>query len=228
MDQRIKCALSENRNLLEPEAMALLREYDIPVLPYSFHKSQKRLLGSKEIPYPAVVKVVSRDILHKSEVGGVKIGIRNLSELKMALSTMEENIRKHLPGFQPEGWIVYPQVLQGLEIIAGTITDKQFGACIMVGIGGIFTEALNDISFRVIPISRFDAKEMLNDLRSQAVLEGVRGTPGVDKEALASLLINLSRLVHENPEIFECDLNPVICSGPQVRVADARMVLNPH
>ena len=141
---------------------------------------------------------------------------------------MVKKIGKHLPNIQPEGWIFYPQVPRGVEIIAGTITDEQFGPCIMVGIGGIFTEVLKDISFRAIPISRFDAEQMLDDLKAQTLLEGVRGQPGVDKAALISLLISLSRLVHENPEIIECDLNPIICSGAELRIADARVVLNPH
>lgn len=221
-------ALQEGRNLLEPEAMELLQAYKLPVLPYGLMRLHKEFQPDflREIEFPVVLKVVSREILHKSDVGGVKVNIKDIQELVQSVQDMEGTIRKKQPQAEIDGWIIYPYLKGGTEMIAGSITDTQFGPSIMIGIGGIFTEALKDISFRLIPISFVDAEDMIGDLKAQAVLTGIRGKGRVDVKNLASLLMNLSRMVSENPEIAECDLNPIICRGNDLYIVDARIKLH--
>ena len=221
-------ALQERRNLLEPEAMELLQMYKLPVLPYGVMRLHEELQPDflKEFEFPVVLKVVSREILHKSDVGGVKINIKNMQELVQSVQDMEETIRKKQPQAEIDGWMIYPYLQGGTEMIAGSITDTQFGPSIMIGIGGIFAEALKDISFRLIPISFVDAEDMIGDLKAQAVLTGIRGKGRIDVKKLASLLMNLSKMVSENPEIAECDLNPIICKGKDLYIVDTRIKLH--
>ena len=226
MNPIIKTALDEARNLLEPEAMTLLAEYGLPVLPFVWQPSSEALLADTALTFPAVLKVVSRDITHKSEVGGVTIGIQDRVQLQAALAAMRTSIDRKAPDARRDGWMLYPMAARGTEIIAGTISDPQFGPCIMVGLGGVFTEVLKDVSFRVIPISDFDGAEMIAELTASAVLDGLRGAPAVDRGALTALLVKLSRLIAKNPHIVECDLNPIVCAGDNPRIVDARMVVS--
>ena len=223
----IRGAQAAGRNLLEHEALQLLAEYGFAlprfeVLPYGKRFSSDDLSG---LSYPLVAKAVSPQIVHKTEAGAVRLKIQDRNELIEAIRNMEASIAEHSPQAAIDGWLVRPYVPEGTEIIAGSIIDPQFGPTVMVGIGGVLTEVYRDVTFRMVPLSTVDAEEMIGDLKAQALLDGVRGKPKVSRPKLAEMLVRLSRMVEELPDILECDLNPVICQGETVTVADVRVKL---
>jgi acyl-CoA synthetase (NDP forming) len=172
-----------------------------------------------------VLKIVSPDILHKSDAGGVKINLETEEEIKTAFDEIIKNARKYNPDADIKGCLVSQMAEKGVEIIIGTKIDDQFGPVIMVGLGGILVEVLKDVSFRVLPITRSSAKGMLSEIKSAPILDGIRGEPPVDKKAIVDLLLNVSEIVESYPEIQEIDLNPVIASNDGLLVVDARIIL---
>jgi succinyl-CoA synthetase beta subunit len=223
----IRGAQAAGRNLLEHEALQLLAEYGFPlprfeVLPYGKQVSSEYFAG---LSYPLVVKAVSPQIVHKTEAGAICLNIQDEKELREAIRDMETSINERAPQAVIEGWLVRPYVPEGTEIIAGSIIDPQFGPTVMVGVGGVLTEVYRDVTFRLVPLSAADAEEMIGDLKAQALLDGVRGLPPVSRVKLAELIVRLSTMVEELPDILECDLNPVICQGESVTVADVRVKL---
>lgn len=212
--------LKENRNLTEPEAKTLLREYGLSVPEFHVCTSHAEAAkAAEQLGYPVVMKVVSPDILHKTDVGGVKIG---LTTKKDVLTAFEE-IKKAVQSFS--GVIVYHMQEKGVEIIIGALYDEQFEHAIMFGLGGIFVEVLKDVSFRLIPITNRDAKEMIKEIKGYPVLTGVRGEPPKDIDAVVDLLLTVSFLVEENPAIRELDLNPIFVYEKGYTIIDARIVL---
>ncbi|UCF96178.1 MAG: acetate--CoA ligase family protein [Spirochaetaceae bacterium] len=223
--QLLHYARAEGRDLLEHEALRLLEEYlfTVPpfqILPHGEALSAESLAG---LPYPLVAKAVSSQIVHKTEAGAVRLDIKTETELVAAIREMEAAIRERVPGAEIEGWMVRPYLPEGTEIILGSIVDPQFGPAVMVGIGGVFTEAYRDVAFRLAPLSLLDAEEMIEELKGQMLLDGPRGQNPVPRGKLAALLVQLGTLMQENPDISECDLNPVLCCGETLVVADARV-----
>jgi acetate---CoA ligase (ADP-forming) subunit beta len=223
----IKGAKSQNRNLLEHEVLELLSEYHLPHPPFRFIPKGGSVSATDigGIDFPVVLKVVSSRIVHKSEVGGVILNLHNLGEVQQAIVNMENGISDKMPGVDIDGWLLCSLISKGTELIAGSITDAQLGAAVMAGIGGIFTEAYKDVSFRLVPLSKWDALEMLHELKGQVILDGMRGEDPLNRDALADFFVAFSRFIHENPEIEECDLNPIICTGKSIMIADARIKL---
>lgn len=223
----IRAARSAGRSLLEPEALWLLEDYGFAVPPFDFlpYGPPCSTASLAALPYPLVAKAVSGQIVHKTEAGAVRLRIENEDALREALRDMEESIKARAPQAAIEGWLLRPYVPAGTEIIAGTTEDPQLGPAIMVGIGGVLTEAYQDVAFRLIPLCAADAEEMIEEIKAQVLLDGARGRPPVSRGKLAELLVLLSRMVQENPDIQECDLNPIICRGESVTVADVRVRL---
>ena len=224
----IESALAEGRRvLLEHEAKRLLGLHGAPV-------SDDRLAGSAEeaaavaaeIDGPVALKICSPDILHKSDAGGVRLGLVGEAEVRRAFDEIVAAAGRHKPGADIRGCIVSPMARPGTEVIIGTKIDPQFGPVILFGIGGILVEVLEDVVFRVLPISRSAARKMLSELRSAPILNGVRGQPPADHEALVELLLAASRLVESYPRIREMDLNPVIARQDGLTVVDARVILD--
>jgi hypothetical protein len=153
------------------------------------------------------------------------VNIRSKEELAAVLKTMREEILSKAPQADIRGWKIDPYLSRGLEIILGAVRDSQFGMVLMLGIGGVFTEVINDISFRVVPVTEPDVDEMLDELRTQVFFEGFRGNKPVDKAVLKQILMGLNRLLDENPVIGEVDLNPLICNGSEIIPVDARIIL---
>ena len=201
--------------LTEFEGKQLLKRYGIRV-PWGIEVSSPDEVPD-DVPLPAAVKVSSREILHKTDVGGVKLNLNSVEEVKRAVS----EILQKFPGARA---LVEAMARPGIEIIVGVIKDQTFGHAIMFGLGGIFTEVLKDVTFRVIPISRVDAEEMLTEIKGRKLLEGFRGMK-VDREAIVNLLLSVSRLVEENPGIVEMDLNPVFAREDGVEVVDVKVIL---
>ncbi|MHB0870358.1 MAG: acetate--CoA ligase family protein [Chloroflexota bacterium] len=181
-----------------------------------------------EIGFPIVMKIVSPDILHKTDVGGVELGCASEEEVKAAFSRIVASIRQKAPQARIEGVSVEEMVREGVEVILGLIRDPQFGPAIMFGLGGVFTEVLRDVSFRVLPITPEDARAMLREIKGRPLLRGYRGQAPVSEETLVDLLMKLSRMGMDLGDRLESvDLNPIVVWGDQHRVLDAKVLLQP-
>ena len=226
MHRIIQKAKKEKRSLLETEAKELLKEYGIPVPNFKLIKSENEIIGlAKEINFPIVMKIVSPDIIHKTDAGGVKVGIKDEKEAELAYQEIISKVKKYNKEAKIEGVIVYPMVLQGTEIIIGMMKDPHFGPVVMFGLGGIFVEVLKDISFRILPIEERDAGEMITGIKGYEILKGARGNSPRDIQAIKEVLLKVSKLTTENPEINEIDLNPIFVFEKGLQVVDARMIL---
>ena len=226
MNEIIQKAIKEKRSLLETEAKELLKEYGIPVPAFKLIKSEDEIAGlAKEINFPIVMKIVSPDIIHKSDAGGVKVGVKNEEEAKMAYQEIMYRVKKYKEEAKIIGVIACKMIPQSTEIIIGMMKDPSFGPVIMFGLGGIFVEVLKDVSFRIIPLEERDAQEMIAEIKGYKILKGVRGEAPKDIEAIKNLLMKVSQLTMENPEIKEIDLNPVFVFEKGLQVVDARMIL---
>jgi acyl-CoA synthetase (NDP forming) len=171
------------------------------------------------------MKIVSPDILHKSDAGGVKLNIQDEREAKLAYQEIIFNAKKYNKEAKISGIIAYPMIPQGTEIIIGMMKDPHFGPVIMFGLGGIFVEILKDISFRILPLEERDAEEMISEIKGYQILKGIRGETPKDVKSIRDVLMKISQLVMENPEIKEIDLNPVFVFNQGLQVVDARMIL---
>ncbi|MBW6462121.1 MAG: acetate--CoA ligase family protein [DPANN group archaeon] len=180
---------------------------------------------AERIGYPVVMKVMSSDIVHKTDSGGVVLNIHDSDDVLRAYDLIIKNVSKSNPHAKIEGVIVEEQVA-GHEIIVGAKIDPQFGPVIMVGLGGIFVEVLKDVSFRVVPITEKDADEMIHELKAFSVLEGVRGQPKADISKIIKALVAVSKLVQDNPNIQELDINPLMVDSKRAVAADARIIVD--
>ena len=223
----INQAKDEGRKaLLEPEAKAICMEYGIPVTKFKVALNENEAAKyADEIGYPVVLKIVSPDIIHKSDAGGVIVNLKNPAEVTEAYKKILENIKKYNPKARIAGILVQEMAPQSTEVIVGAIKDPQFGQTVMFGLGGIFVEILKDVNFRIAPLTMDDAKEMITELKAYPLLKGYRNTPPADIDALISILSATSRLVMDNPEIKELDLNPVMAYQKGAKTVDARIIL---
>ncbi|MCL2135205.1 MAG: acetate--CoA ligase family protein [Candidatus Bathyarchaeota archaeon] len=226
-DKIIAQACSENRKaLLESEAKLIMKEYGVAVPKFQLVTNEKEAANvAQTIGYPVVAKIVSPEIIHKSDAGGVKVGLKTATDVEAAYKTIMENAKKYDPSAHLLGVLIMEMAPQGIEVIVGAIKDPQFGATIMFGVGGIFVEVLKDVTFKIAPVTFDEAKEMINSLKSVALLKGYRSTPPADIDALAEIIVNVSRLLMEHPEIKELDLNPVIAYAKGANTVDARIIL---
>jgi acetyl-CoA synthetase (ADP-forming) len=212
--------------LLEPEVKMICAEYGIPVTKFKVASNPKEAPKyADQIGYPVVLKIVSPDIIHKSDAGGVILNLENPTEVASAYNRILENVRQYKADARIVGILVQEMAPQSTEVIVGAIKDPQFGQTVMFGLGGIFVEVLKDVNFRIAPITIDDAKEMITQLKAYPLLKGFRNTPPADIEALVSILCSTSRLVMDNPEIKELDLNPVLVYQKGAKTVDARMIL---
>jgi acyl-CoA synthetase (NDP forming) len=217
----------EGRDLLEPEAQHLLKAYGIAVPEHQLMRTREDAQHAARIfgDVPLAVKVVSRDVLHKSDAGGVKLNVRGAAALESAFDEIQRSVLARHPQARIEGMLVTPMAEAGTELIVGVTRDPQYGPVLMLGLGGVFVEVIRDVVFRSLPISALDAQEMLNDLRYGQMLDGARGTEPVDRQMIADLLVNVSAFATAHPELVEIDLNPVIARGHDYSIVDARMIL---
>ena len=221
----IQKALQEGRNTLsEHESKELLSAYKIPVTREKVVKDHEEFLAAiHEIGYPLVIKGSSPELTHKTEQGLIKVDIRNDKEAQDAF----QEIISHMEG-QQKAVLVQEMVRGSRELMVGMTRDSQFGPCVMFGLGGIFTEILKDVSFRVAPIERRDAMEMMQEIKSSKILGEIRGMPAADLEQLSEILVRVGEIGLENDDIKEIDINPVILSGSKPMAVDALVVLNPN
>ncbi len=181
------------------------------------------------IGYPVVLKVASPDILHKTDVGGVRVGLMDADDVRDAFDLITYRAQRYLPEARLWGCLVQKMVPPGLEVLIGMNRDPQFGPLVTFGLGGIYVETLRDVSFRLAPFSRQQAEDMLGEIRAHAILDGVRGKPPVDKADLVEALLRIGQLVVDFPEITELDINPYVVyeQGRGGQALDMRMVIRP-
>ncbi|MBA7640049.1 hypothetical protein ES703_47710 [subsurface metagenome] len=172
-----------------------------------------------------VLKVVSPDVVHKSDAGGVKLNLRTAKQVGKAYDDILEAIKKQYPEAKIQGVSVQKMARPGLEVIIGMSTDAQFGPVLMFGLGGILVEILKDVSFRIVPLVKRDAREMIREIKGYPVLEGYRGQEPVDVANLEELILKISSFVEQHPKVEELDLNPVIAYSDGAVAVDARVVL---
>ncbi len=227
VDRIIERAVSEGRRKLhEHEAMAVLREDGLPGPEGALAKSPEDAVeAARRIGFPVVLKIVSPSIVHKSDVGGVVLGLETEEQVAEAYTRILSSVEKHVPDAEIVGVLVQKMVPKGLEVIVGATRDPIFDAVVMFGLGGIFVEVLKDVSFRVTPVSREEAYEMLSEIKASRLLDGYRGMPPRDKEALVDIIVKVSRLMDEVKEIRELDMNPVMSYDKGAAVADARIIV---
>ncbi len=212
--------------LLEHEAKGILTACGLAVPQYKLASTLNEAMEAAEkIGYPVVLKIASEDIIHKSDVGGVKVGIQSKEEVKRAYKEILHRARKSYPDATIQGILVNEMVESGLETIVGSSNDPQFGPVVMFGLGGIYVEVLEDVAFRVAPITKKEALDMIDDIKAYPLLYGVRGEKRKDINALAETISTLSYFSCEFPEIVEMDINPLIVLEEGCKIVDARMTL---
>lgn len=210
---------THTKTIPENEVKELLKKYSIKTTNYILVKEKKEL-QDMNLKFPLALKVCSPNILHKTDVQGIKLNIQNKEQLTKEFENMKER-------FSNENFLVEEMEEKGIEIIIGLINDATFGVSIMFGLGGIFTEVFNDVTFRVVPIERYDAEQMLNELRGKKLLEGFRGIK-VNREEIVELLLKVSKLGQDMEEkIDSLDLNPVFVRENDAVVIDAKLILRP-
>jgi acyl-CoA synthetase (NDP forming) len=212
--------------LLEPEAKQVCTEYGIPVTGFKVAKTLEEAVNlADEIGYPIVLKIVSPDIIHKFDVGGVVLNLENRREIGDAYEKILKNVKKHKPNAKITGVLVQEMAPSSTEVIVGAIKDPQFGPALMFGLGGVFVEILKDVTFRIAPLSEQDAREMITEIKAYPVLKSYRGQPPADIEAIVRILLSTSRLVMDHLEIKELDLNPIMVYEKGAKTVDARIIL---
>lgn len=217
---------SGRNNLLEMEAKSVCMEYGIPVTKFRLAKNEAEALKfAEEIGYPIVLKIVSPDIIHKSDVGGVVLNLKTAKDVRKAYKQIMENVKKHKKDAEINGVLVQEMAQPSTEVIVGAIKDPQFGHALMFGLGGVFVEVLKDVTFRIAPITEEEAQEMVSEVKAYPLLKGYRGTPPADIETIIQILLKTSKLVSEHPEIKELDLNPIMVYEKGAKTVDARIIL---
>ncbi|MCH7616380.1 MAG: acetate--CoA ligase family protein [Chloroflexi bacterium] len=228
LSEAIERARSEDRSVLtEIESKQVLAAAGIPVAEATLAASaDDAAKAAAKAGFPVVLKIVSPDVTHKSDVGGVKIGLEDEAAVRTAYDDIIAAVSDRQPKARIEGVAVQAMARPGTEVIVGMSKDPQFGPVLMFGLGGIFVEVLKDVSFRIVPLEERDAREMIDEIKGRAVLDGVRGGEPADIGALASLLLQLSAFAEANPQVEELDLNPVFAYKDGCLAVDARIVVS--
>jgi len=220
-------ARSEGRSLLtEVEAKELLRQSGINVVDTRLATSREEAVSiSQQLGFPVVLKIISPDVVHKSDAGGVKLDLKTASQVGKAYGDILKSIKKEYPEARIQGVSVQKMARPGVEVIIGMSQDAQLGPVLMFGLGGILVEILKDVSFRIVPLTRRDAREMIREIKGYPLLEGYRGQEPVGVARLEETILQVSSFVEAHPEITELDLNPVFAYSDGTLAVDARVVL---
>src|SRR3954449_1720143 len=214
-------------SLTAPEGKLVCDAYGIPVPKEGVAKSAAEAAKiAGDMGFPVVMKIVSSDILHKTEAGGVIVGVKTADEAKAAYETILGNAKKYKADAKIEGIQVQQMLTGGTEVIVGSITDGSFGKLVAFGLGGVLVEVLKDVTFRLAPATKQDALSMLDGIQAHEILKGVRGSDPVNRDALADVIVRVSQLVTDFPEIIELDLNPVFATRNDATAADVRIVVD--
>jgi acyl-CoA synthetase (NDP forming) len=194
----------------EPEAIGYLERYGIPYPVHALARDADEAADAADrLGYPVVLKVVSPQAVHKSDVGGVLVGLNSSGEVRQGFRKIVDRVVAELPGSEIQGVLICSQAEEGLEVIVGGLHDPVFGPTVMFGLGGFFVEVLQDVAFRVAPLGSHEVQRMIQEIKGYRLLTGFRGQPPVDQDALADLIRIVGRLMMDEPDIEELDLNPV-------------------
>jgi acyl-CoA synthetase (NDP forming) len=208
--------------LTEYESKELLKDIGIPIPEQKLTQSKEETINAAEgIGYPLVMKLMAEDIVHKSDTGAVKLNLGSKEEVEKAYDELMEIPSKEEKQISVQGMAKEPIA----ELIIGMTTDPQFGPALMFGIGGILVELLEDVSFRIAPITEYDAKEMIHEIKGFPLLDGFRGKPKANIDAIVDVLMKISEFVMEHQEVYEMDLNPVFIYEDGIVCVDARIIL---
>ncbi|HDI31588.1 MAG TPA: acetyl-CoA synthetase [Thermofilum sp.] len=221
-------ALRDGRNSLTlSESLRLISQYGLPVANFVLVKNSERLEEAFEkLNKPLVVKISSPNLIHKTEIGGVKLGIKSLEDLKKAYNEVISSIKCRAPKARIEGVIIQEMIKGDYEVIVGGLRDPQFGPVVAFGMGGVLVEVLKDIAFDLAPLSEKEAYNLINRIKGAVLLRGYRGSPPADLEKLVKVIVKASQLIWDFKDyIEEMDLNPIIISGANLWVVDARFKL---
>lgn len=223
-------ARSEGRtHLTEIESKQLLKGAGIRTTEVRLARSKEEAVSiGKQIGYPVVLKIHSPDIIHKSDVGGVKLGLASEDQITSAYDEIIASVKQKEPKAIIDGVLVQRMARPGVEVIIGMSKDPQFGPVLMFGIGGILVEILKDVSFRIVPIARRDASQMIKEIKGYPLLEGYRGQEPANVPLLEEMLLKLSDFVEQTPQIKEIDLNPIFAYADDAVAVDARLILEPE
>jgi acetyl coenzyme A synthetase (ADP forming)-like protein len=214
-------------SLTAPEGKLVCDAYGIPVPKEGVAKSAGEAAKiATDMGFPVVMKIVSPDILHKTEAGGVMVGVKTATDVEKNYATILANARKYKSDAKIEGIQVQQMLLGGQEVIIGAVTDGSFGKLVAFGLGGVLVEVLKDITFRLAPATKQDALSMLDGIQAHEMLKGVRGSDPVNRDAIADIIVNVSRLITDFPEVNEMDLNPVFATKDGAIAADVRIVVD--
>jgi hypothetical protein len=210
--------------LLGVDALSFLEKEGFPVLKSLLaHNEDDAARKALEIGLPVTLKPSSPDVIHKTETGGIRVSLRDEAEVRQAFGKIAATFSTNYPEKRLDGVMVQKQG-SGLEVIVGMLRDVQFGPVLMFGLGGVFVETMKDVTFRLIPIEKADAKDMMEELRNYGVLRNPR-TGTIDLRAIENLLLNISAFIMHHPELWEMDLNPVFVSSHAVQICDARIMV---
>lgn len=224
----IEAVRGQGRKVLtEPEAKEMLQAAGIPVTREAISKSpQEAAAAAAAIGYPVVMKIVSPDIVHKTDSGAIKIGLRSEAEVRSGFDEIMGRARAYKRDAAIHGVVVQEMAQKGIETIVGITSDPQFGTVIMFGLGGVFVEVMGDVTFRVVPVGRQDALDMIAEIKASKILDGYRGYPKADKSAIADAIMGLSNLAHQfQDEIKEVDINPLLAMEKGTMALDALITL---
>ena len=220
-------ARSEDRSVLtEIEAKQLLKQAGLSVVETELATSREEAIAiSQKLGFPVVLKIASSDVVHKSDAGGVKLGLKTSRQVGKAYDDILRAIKQQYPEAKIQGVSVQKMARPGVEVIIGMSKDAQFGPVLMFGLGGILVEILKDVSFRIVPLARRDAREMVREIKGYPLLEGYRGQEAVDVANLEELILKVSSFVEQHPEVKELDLNPIFAYSDGAVAVDARIIL---
>jgi acyl-CoA synthetase (NDP forming) len=211
--------------MLEPEAAQVLGSFGLAYVAHGVAgTADEAVTVARDLGFPVVLKVVSADVVHKTDVGGVLVGLADEAAVRAGYAGLLAEVGRRAPAARVVGVLVARQVSGGRELILGALHDPIFGPTVMVGLGGVFAEALADVSFRLAPLRHDDALEMLSELRGAELLGAHRGAAAVDRDAVAAMCVKLGLLIRAHPEISEIDLNPVAATADGCVVLDARIL----
>ncbi len=228
VDDIIKQTKSEGRSLFEPEAYRILEKYDIPVPKWGMASTDDELHERCEsVGYPAVIKVISPQIVHKSDANALILNLNSYEEVKAAYIELMRGMDEIDPNLDIRGVLVSEMMPVGREVIIGMTRDPQFGPAVLIGLGGIFVEVLNDVAYRVTPVTEKDARQMIEAINGYPLLKGVRNLEPSDIDTLVDIIQKVSMLADDEPDIAELDLNPVLVYGKGACAVDARIILKP-
>jgi len=216
------------RELLEHESKQVLAAWDIPTTRVELARdAAEAVKAARELKYPVVMKIASPDIIHKSDAGGVRVGLSSELEVREAFEEIMDSAREYKPKAKILGVTVQEYMHRAREVIVGTVQDPTFGATVMFGLGGVWVEVLKDVSFRLAPLTVVDAKEMISEIKGYPILAGIRGELEADIDAIVDILQKAGQLAQEFPEIVEMDINPIFVfdRGKGATAIDARIIL---